>query len=271
MIDHGGRGNGGVTALLAALPEETRGILNSGQWRRVPARASLASYEGRVDGVEAFLAVSGVGRVRAEAAAREVLKNHHPISVISLGFAGGLHPRQRAGDLVVAQTLFPTHGLPNRDQVLCGEGPLTSDPALTDMARRILSELKLRHYTGACVTASGIVSSPVEKRRLGVVTGALAVDMESYWTGMVCQEFRVPFLSIRSIVDAMDRPLPHYLAQDAMCNRPESRWRQALPVLLRPRQIPSLLRLAVAASAARESLAEFVIGFMGARSRIITA
>ena len=84
---------------MVALPEEARGILKSGHWRKVASSGSQPMYERRVGDGEAVLAVSGVGRVRAEAAVREVLDERRPDAVLSLGFAGGLAAGQRAGRL----------------------------------------------------------------------------------------------------------------------------------------------------------------------------
>ena len=258
-------------ALLVALPEEARGILKVGSWRRVPSSASLATYEGHVGGVEVVLAISGVGRVRAEATAHEVLKKHSLGTVLSLGFAGGLVSGQRAGDLIVADTLVPAHGVPNGEQQPCGGEPLASDRALTNEALRVLAALGLRHQTGACVTASQIVSHPEAKKRLGLVTGALAVEEESFWIGLACRDRSVPFLAIRSIVDAAERPLPAFAARFALDATLRSRWRHSLPVMLRPWSIPALIRLGKAASGARDSLTEFALGFLRSRTRAVKA
>ena len=242
-------------------------MLRIGNWRRVPASASVATYEGCVNGVSAVLAVSGIGRAGAEATVREVLEVFRPSSILSLGFAGGLTPGQRAGDIVVALRLIPMRTLPNGDHESCDTGQVASHPALSEIARRVLAGLGLRHETGTCVTASHMVSRPEEKRRIGMTADALAVEMESFWIGKVCREFSVPFLAVRSIVDEVDRPIPGCLARLAMNSGREGAWRRVLPTLLRPWRIPDLVRLATAASAARESLTAFMIGYVDALER----
>ncbi len=258
----------GCLALLTALPEEARGILETGCWRRVPSSA-LAVYEGGIGSSEAVLAVSGVGRVRSEAAARVVLEEHRPGALLSLGFAGGLVPGQRPGDLVVADTLLPAHAARNGEQEARGGERVVSDLALADHARSVLGDLGLRRQDGACVTASQLVSSPEAKMRLGLASGALAVEQESYWAARICLERGVPFLAVRSIVDAAERPLPSFAARFALDAYLESRWRQALPVMLRPWAVPGLIRLAKAASTARISLTAFAVGFLSSRGRVV--
>ena len=249
-------------ALVVALHEEARGILKAGRWRRIASPTSLAAYEGEIGGGEAVLAVSGVGRDLAERAVREVLEERRPGAVLSLGFAGGLAAGQRVGDLVVARDLAPAPGVPDGPWE-----PLDPDRCLTDRAVRVLKSLGLRHQVGGIVTASQIVSGPEEKRRLGTRTGALAVEEESFWIGAACRDRDVPFLAVRSIVDPVERPLPGFVASFALEARFGSRLRHALPVILRPWSIPAAVRLGGAASAARDSLTAFALGFASSRPR----
>ena len=247
------------------------GLLSAGKWQKASISSSVAAYEGHIGGVGVVLAVSGVGRARAEATARLVLENLQPRSMLSLGFAGGLVPGQRAGGLVVVQTLVPMRILANGSSEPLDMEPIASHPELYERAAETVTRLDLRHDSGACVTASRILSRPEEKRRLAKATGALAVEMESYWTAMVCREFQVPFLTIRSIVDELDSPLPDYIARVALDTGPQGRWKHVLPTLLRPHHAPGLVKLAFAATAARRSLTKFVKGFVGTPAQAITA
>ncbi len=249
---------------MVALPEEARGILKSGHWRKIPSSASQPMYERRVEGGDAILAVSGVGRVRAEAAVREVLDEFRPGAVISLGFAGGLSAGQRAGDLVVARVLIPAGRAPDGAQKPRLNESLHANRALTDKALDVLATSGLRYQAGACVTASEIVSHPDAKRRLGADADALAVDMESFWIGSVCRERKAPFLATRAIVDTAERPLPDFIARSAPDAAAGNRWRAAMSAILHPQSLPDLIRLSGAASEARNSLAVFASGFLRA-------
>ena len=255
---------GGDLALVVALPEEARGILKAGCWSKAASSGSHEIYERRAGGGKATLIISGVGRVRAEMATRAVLDERGPSAVLSLGFAGGLVAGQRAGDLVVAQVLIPARiASSGEPKPRLGE-TLHSDRALTDKALNVLAAADLRHRVGACVTASRIVSRPDSKTRLGLDAHALAVDMESFWAGLVCRERKAPFLAVRAIVDTVERPLPDFLAASAPDAGSGNRWRRGLPFMLRPWSLPALIRLGGAASKARNSLAAFTSGFLRA-------
>ncbi len=255
---------GGDLALMVALPEEARGILKAGRWSKAASSGSHEAYERRAEGGKAVLVVSGMGRVHAEAATRSVLEERSPSAVLSLGFAGGLVAGQRAGDLVVAQVLIPAGSLPNDDRKPRVSEALDADRTLSEKALDVLATLGLRHRAGACVTASRLVSRPGTKRRLGSDTGALAVEMESFWIALACRERNVPFLAVRAVVDTVERPLPDFIAASALDAGSGSRWRRGLPFVLRPWSLPALIRLSGAASKARNSLAAFTSGFLRA-------
>ena len=242
-------------ALIFALPEEARGVLKAGDWQRVALSASLATYLGSVDGMDAVLAVSGVGRANAEKATSEVIAEFHPDAIVSLGFAGGLSEGGAAGDLVVAETLMPIEGTR-----LTGE-PVASASTLVLASQHALEGKTIPSHFGLCLTTSHIAANPEDKALLGQAIGALTVDMESYWVGLICQEHDVPFLAVRVIVDTVEHSLPAYVAEYAFEAGVQNRWRQVFPVLLRPWWIPGLLRLGKAAGRARNSLTTFVLGF----------
>lgn len=240
-------------AFIFALPEEARGMLKAGEWERVPSSASRARYLGSVASVNAVLAVSGIGRANAEEATREVIEQYKPDAIVSLGFAGGLTAGDAVGDLVVADTLMPIEGTR-----VIGE-PIDSASTLVQTSRDALEVKDISARFGLCLTTSHIASNPEAKTSLGKTMEALAVEMESYWIGQACRDNNVPFLAVRSIVDTVDHLLPSFVAEYTFEAGMKSRWRQVLPVLLRPWCIPGLLRLGAASARSQKSLTTFAV------------
>jgi len=249
------KGVGHRLALIFVLPEEARGLLKVGDWQRVASSASLATYLGSIEGVDTVLVVSGIGRASAEAATREVIAEYQPEAIVSLGFAGGLTPGGAEGDLVIAETLMPIEGT-----TLTGK-PVASASTLVQTAQHALEGKDIPSRFGLCLTTSHIAANPEDKALLGQAIRAFAVEMESYWIGQICRESNLPFLAVRAIIDTVDHQLPKYVVQYAHKVGGQSRWRQALPALLRPWWIPGLLRLDKAAGRARNSLTAFVLAF----------
>src|SRR5262249_25189349 len=67
-------------------------------------------------------------------------------------------------------------------------------------------------HRGRLLTVPSLVSGPEEKRRLGQLSGALAVDMESASIARLCHQRQVPFGCVRVISDEVDTPLSPRLA-----------------------------------------------------------
>ncbi len=136
---------------------------------------------------------SGPGCQRAAKAAHALIDAYRPRLVVASGFAGGLDAKMRRHDLVVADSLVDPQG---REIVL--------DPAVLVPW---LAEVQNLHR-GRLLTLDCIVRLREEKRRLGSLHHALAVDMESIAVVKVCQEREVAVLVIRAISDSVDDELP---------------------------------------------------------------
>ncbi|HET9524142.1 MAG TPA: hypothetical protein VFO90_07915 [Terrimicrobiaceae bacterium] len=127
-----------------------------------------------------LLGAMGEGAVKS---LRRKLDASVPALLISAGFAGGLQPGLRAGDLVLGENY--------------------SDPQL--VSKLALDE---RWRIGGVSTAEAILERSEEKRRLGLETGCLAGDLETALLARLCAERALPMLSIRCISDALEDDLP---------------------------------------------------------------
>ncbi len=120
--------------------------------------------------------------------------------VISAGYAGGLSPNVRVGDLIL--------------------GKNHSDPGLLNAARLLLENE--RPHVGTLLTHETALETAAEKSALHAATGALAVDMETAWIAEACAAGGVPLLSLRVISDAAAQtfPVPGHILFDAARQRP---------------------------------------------------
>jgi len=180
------------------------------------------------------VAVAGARPAGAEAAA-EALVARGATALLSFGLAGGLDPNLNPGDVIV---------------------PV----AVLDAGRRYFTDEDLcRALGGSTVSllAAGeaLVGDAREQRLLSTRTGASAVDLESGAVARVAQRYALPFAVLRAVCGPAQRSLPP-AALVALNDRGAIRpFRVLGSIMIRPWQVPALLRLALGAVLARHALA----------------
>ena len=243
---------GHLIALLVALEREASGLRK--RLALTPKEAVGLDgpvYAGRYRGCSLLLAPVGMGRRRAEVGAEAVLARYRVGVVISLGFSGALVERLQVGDLVLASDLRGIAG-PGGD----GIEPIVhrADPGLLRAATDALRATPLRVVSGPTVTTPGIVATPAEKREIARRTGALAVDMESYWLARAASARGGPFLALRAISDGQGDFVPPLPILDADGGLRTGRL--AAYLIRNPVNLAALMQLARNAGRARRALTE---------------
>lgn len=226
------------------MEEEVRGLLRRGWWQ---AEAGLGLRAWRSAGGHApvLLAITGVGRQAAQKGAELLLSGQRPAALVSLGFAGGLDPALRPGDLVLGESVQ------RHSRAKSGAKPVLSDVALLALAQDAAMACSLRVHRGEWLTVESAVTSREEKHRLWQETGALAVEMESYWLGDAAQRAGVPFVGVRAIVDTAHAGLPKAVLPAVM-------GRLVVGLARRPQDLPAVLGLARSVAKGRRSLTQFM-------------
>lgn len=185
-------------------------------------------------------------------------------AILSIGLAGGLAPRLRAGDLVIG-TIAPTGS--ERREWSVGAGSTRRSPVRiaddarpghqTEADRRwidAVARLLPQAIVGRIHGSGAIVATTGEKHQLHLASRALACDMESHVAARVAARHRLPFAVVRAISDPADAALPP-AALVAMQAGGELAIGAVLgSIASRPWQVPALLRLARDAARARQSL-----------------
>jgi adenosylhomocysteine nucleosidase len=132
--------------------------------------------------------IVGIGRQNAEASIRKYLATNAPGLVLTCGFAGGLDPDLKIGDVVF--------DIPEQTQL---ETPHV-------VSYNHLEAAGAKRATFFC--ADRIATTVAEKRKLRAETGADVVEMESAAIHAVCAERGVPCVTVRVISDTAAEDLP---------------------------------------------------------------
>jgi hopanoid-associated phosphorylase len=158
--------------------------------------------------------------------------------VISIGIAGALAPQLKAGDVVVA------------DSVFAEKKRFAAD---SNWSGRLVKNIP-GSVLGALAGADALVTTTGEKARLFNATGALTVDMESHIAAEVAEARGVLFSGLRIVADAATSALP---ACASVALTPDGKINLAAvmkSVAKRPGQIPHAMRMARETNAAFAAL-----------------
>jgi adenosylhomocysteine nucleosidase len=184
------------------------------------AEAKIAA----ASGVSVFACGGNVG-LQAHAIKKAVLSG--ATAIVSFGIAGALESHLTAGDWIVAT------------EVKSDDRTIETDIEWLGRLAQRLPGAEL----GAIATVADPVLRPRNKRRLHLDTGAVAVDMESFYAAALAEELGVPFAAVRVIADPAHREIP---PAARLGLRPDGTVAIAavLQSLLRkPSQLPSLVRV----------------------------
>ncbi len=152
---------------------------------------------GQLAGRQVAVARVGMGPSRAASGTTALVDGHAPASIVSVGFAGGLQPQLRRGDIMMVDEVVDQAGHAFATRLDIDAEQVKQQPAL---------------HVGRLLTVDRLICKPDEKRSLGEETGAVAVDMETVAVAGVCAQRGVPLVAVRIISDAMDEALPRELA-----------------------------------------------------------
>ena len=129
----------------------------------------------------------GIGRANAEQTVRRYLAANTPTLVLTCGFAGGLNPDLKLGDVVfdLAFSQLPS--------------------ASSQLPAKLLAAGAQR-VNFACTDRIAITA--MDKWKLCLDTGADAVEMESVAIHAVCAQKKIPCVTVRVISDTAHEDLP---------------------------------------------------------------
>jgi adenosylhomocysteine nucleosidase len=185
--------------------------------------------EARIARAVGFPVVIGAGdRERTAALVERAVRNAN--CLMSFGIAGALSPELQAGDVVIST------------EVVSEGNRWRADNRFGIRVAALAREIGA--LQGSVFGAPVILAKEAEKRRAWRETGALAVDLESDVVARIASQAGIPFLVARTIADTLYRELPPAalipLSEAGNPNLP----RVLGSVILRPRQIGTLVRLA---------------------------
>jgi adenosylhomocysteine nucleosidase len=187
-----------------------------------------------------FTLIVGIGRANAEKSVREFLAACSPERVLTCGFAGGLNPDLKLGDVVFE--------IGNRQSAIGNESESHDLDGYETLVAAGAKPVKF-------FCADRIATTVAEKQKLRAETGADAVEMESAAIHAVCRERGIPCVTVRVISDPADETLPLDFNALAKPDRSMDFSKLAWAIAKSPGKIGALIRLQKKARFAARQLA----------------
>ena len=145
-----------------------------------------------------------MGRKNAEKSVREFLATNSPELVLTCGFAGGLNPDLKFGEVVFELT--DRRGELHEPQTKNESGARSARPSESPSLREKLLATGAKPARFFC--ADRVATTTAEKKKLREETGADAVEMESAVIHAICHERGIPSATVRVISDTASEDLP---------------------------------------------------------------
>jgi adenosylhomocysteine nucleosidase len=193
--------------------------------------------------------IVGIGRANAEKSVRRFLTGGAsvpPSLVLTCGFAGGLNPELKLGDVVfeIGNRRDEFHESPSEFEV--------RDSWNSSLRGKLLAA---GAKPAKIHCADRIATTVAEKKKLRAETGADAVEMESGAIHAVCAEKNIPCVTVRVISDTADEDLPLDFNALAKPDRSIDFGKLFLAIAKSPGKIGALMALQKKTSFAAERLA----------------
>ncbi len=229
-------------AILSALVDEQRGLIDQLQERQRIEHAGRHFWLGRFHGVPVVFTVSRIGKVSASLTAATLIERFAVGAIVFTGVAGALGDGVQVGDVVVAQDfiqhdldvspLFARYEVPayGRARFACHAG---LSQALLQAVQYSLAHdfAPARVHQGLIASGDRFVSGQAEVRALRERLQqdghpALAVEMEGAAVAQVCADHGLPYAAMRTISDRADDSAHRDFAQ--FVEQVASRYAQAI-------------------------------------------
>ena len=204
------------TGIIAALPNEIELLLNEAQIDHVDQIGGMDYHVGTLCGQPVVIVQAGMGKVFASLGTTALIDNYQVSKVIFTGIAGGIGDETEVLDVVVADQLLQHDiGTTTNDGFeWCagysgfGEYPkyYYCDEALVSLAYNCAVDVEGEEHVsvGTIVTGDQFVSSEELVEKLQEEYNALACEMEGAAVALVCMQYGVPFVVIRTMSDKAD-------------------------------------------------------------------
>ena len=196
-------------AIMGAMEEEITPLLSHFTDIRKTEYANNIYYEVKLNNLDVVIAYSKIGKVFSTLTATTMIQKFNCDTLLFSGVAGGINPKLKIGDLIVASKLtqhdldITAFGHPN-GYVPGGEVFVNTDDTLKNIALEVAKENNINIVEGIIATGDQFIANQERKDFIQNTFNADALEMEGASVAVVCDALNVPCLILRAISDTAD-------------------------------------------------------------------
>ena len=198
--------------IIGAMEVEIASLKSAMKVSRMLKKAQMEFLEGELEGCQAVVVRSGIGKVNAAVCTQILVDEFGVDGVINTGIAGSLKAEINIGDIVLSTDVlhhdmdatgfgYPLGQIPQMDAF-----SFHSDDALRKLAVQACKEVNpdIEVFEGRIASGDQFVADQGVKDFVVKEFGAYAVEMEGAAIAQAAYLNNVPFLVIRAISDKAD-------------------------------------------------------------------
>lgn len=196
-------------AIMGAMEEEIAPLLEHFTDINVVEYANNKYYEAKFGELNVVIAYSKIGKVFSTLTASTMIQKFGCDTLLFSGVAGGINPKLKIGDLIVASQLsqhdldITAFGHPY-GYVPGGNVYVNTDEKLKEIALEVAKENNISIIEGIIATGDQFVCDETRKSFIEKTFHADALEMEGASVAVVCDALQVPCLILRAISDTAD-------------------------------------------------------------------
>lgn len=201
-----------MLGIIGAMDEEVEQIKNEMTEVSVQTAAGMDFYAGRLNGKEAVVVRSGIGKVNAGICAQILVDRFQVNGIINTGIAGSLRNEINIGDIVLSTDAlqhdvdaggfgYEPGQIPRMDTF-----SFETDETLLKLAAACSGEVNpdIQTFTGRVVSGDQFISDKKKKDWLKETFDGSCTEMEGAAIAQAAYLNKVPCLIIRAISDKAD-------------------------------------------------------------------
>jgi len=196
-------------AIMGAMEEEIAPLLEYFTDINVVEYANNKYYEAKFGELNVVIAYSKIGKVFSTLTASTMIQKFGCDTLLFSGVAGGINPKLKIGDLIVANQLsqhdldITAFGHPH-GYVPGGNVYVNTDTKLKEIALEVAKENNISIIEGIIATGDQFVCDETRKSFIEKTFNADALEMEGASVAVVCNALQIPCLILRAISDTAD-------------------------------------------------------------------